>query len=205
MVYGTALQDDYHPAPSNIRRVLMRVGQIRPRVLLFSGGGNDVAGTEFESFLNHRKGGMPAIRKTYVDFMVNTVFRKYYEDLISLVKAVSPKTKIVAHGYGHTIPTGNGVKFIFRTWAGPWLLPALAKKRITDLAHQNEIVFTLLDEFNDLLAELTAKNINFRYVDLRTVINPYTDWVNELHLKNSAYSLAADEIDKIIKTIELEP
>lgn len=201
MIYGCAVDDNYTPAADTIGRVLMRIGELKPRVFLFSGGGNDVAGDEFASYLNHKSSGLPDLRNTYVSFMVNTVFRQYYEDLIAKVAATSPETYIVTHGYGHTIPTGKGVKLVFHTWAGPWLLPALAMKRITDPTRQNEIVAFLIDALNDLLKDLAGKHDRFKHIDLRPVIDPYKDWVNELHLRNSAYARAADEIDRVIKSI----
>jgi uncharacterized coiled-coil protein SlyX len=201
MVYGNAVGDDYQPAPSSIDQVLMRIGQLQPPVFLFSAGGNDVAGDEFESYLNHRDSGRPHLREDFLDFMVGTIFRGCYETLIRKVEEVSPNTYIVTHGYGHTLPTGKGVSFLFHTWVGPWLLPALAKKRITDLEEQKQIVNRLINALNDLLADLTRSFQRFIYVDLRPLLDPYTDWVNELHLKNSAYARAADEIDRVIRAL----
>ena len=204
MIFGSAVDGDYAPAASTIGRVLERIGEVKPRVFLFSGGGNDVAGDEFISFLNHRDSGLSDVREEYVEFMVEKVFRKCYEALISKVAATSPATYIVTHGYGHSLPTGKGVKFIFKTWAGPWLLPALAMKRITDPIRQKEIVAILIDALNGMLLDLSNKNEKFKYVDLRPILDPYTDWVNELHLRNSAYSRAAEKIDSVITTLPLD-
>lgn len=201
MIFGTKCNEDCTPESSSIYRVLKRVGQIRPRVLLFSGGGNDVAGDEFGSFLNHSESGLSLLREEYVDYMMNTVFRAYYKSLIEKVKAVSPNTYIVTHGYGHTIPTGKGVRFLFRDWVGPWLLPALAQKRIEEPTRRFELVRTMIDTFNDLLKNLAQEHPSFIYVDLRRIIDPQSDWVNELHLRNSAFARAADEIHVAITNL----
>ena len=129
MIYGTEINNQFDRVSPTIERVLRRLGKIKPKVFLFSGGGNDVAGEEFESYLNHKESGLEILRSSFINRMINVVFRKYFEDLIRKVKDVSPTTIIVVHGYGHAVPTGKGVNILFFNFAGPWLKPALAKKR----------------------------------------------------------------------------
>src|SRR5262245_52015362 len=54
MVYGTRLPTLFDDATPTIEPLIARIAQVKPRVFLFSGGGNDVAGDEFFSFLNHQ-------------------------------------------------------------------------------------------------------------------------------------------------------
>jgi len=203
MIYGTGIDNRFQRVRPTIDTVLRRLGQLRPKALLFSGGGNDVAGEGFESYLNHKSSGLAPVREEFVQNIINEVFRKYYVDLIAKVSAVSPDTHIVVHGYGHTIPTGKGVNFLFIRFVGPWLKPALAKKGIFDENEQRLAVIHLIDTFNDMLADL-AKNHpsnKFHHVDLRKVIDPNNDWVNELHLRNSAFARVAGLIDAKIQSI----
>lgn len=201
MVYGTAITRDHERAPATIRRVLRRVEQVKPRVFLFSGGGNDVAGDEFESYLNHAATGLPPVRVTHAKAMINNVFRKCLTDLIEKIRAVSPETHIVMHGYGHSIPDGRGVNFLFIRWTGPWLLPALARKRWFAADVQRRAVAFMIDSYNDMLALLDQDHDKFHYVDLRPLIVPERDWVNELHLKNSAFARAAQKIHETIAAL----
>jgi lysophospholipase L1-like esterase len=201
MIYGTEIDSYFDRISPTIERVLKKIKALQPKVFLFSGGGNDIAGEEFASFLNHKSSGLPPLREDYVDTMVNTVFRKYFEDLISRVEAVSPATYIVTHGYGHTIPTGKGVTFLIFTFVGPWIRPALAKKGIFDKAEQRETVARMIDAYNNMLHQLAESNDSFIYVDLRHEIDPEDDWVNELHLKNSAYARVTDKIHKAISEL----
>lgn len=201
MIYGTELNSRFHRPSPQIRKVLNRIGLLKPKVFLFSGGGNDVAGDEFESYLNHKESGLPAFRDAYFDNMVNVVFRKYYEDLIEKVAAVSPKTYIVTHGYGRTLPTGEGVDILFITFMGPWLLPALAKKGIDGETERREISFKVIDGFNAMLKDLADRYDRFQYVDLRDMIDPVSDWANELHLKNSAYARVSERIHGLIQAL----
>lgn len=199
MIYGTEINSRYERVSPSIRLVLARLAELKPKIFLFSGGGNDVAGDEFESYLNHVDSGLPAVRRDYVEFMMS-VFKKYYDDLIHKVAVVSPNTHIVTHGYGHTAPTGRGVDIVF-TWSGPWLRPALARKGILDPTQQRQIVFDMINKFNALLADLSRRHPKFHHVDLRTMLNPDQDWENELHLRNAAYARVAQKINGVIKGI----
>jgi len=201
MIYGTGINRKFQRTPPSIDVVLRRLAEVKPKVFLFSGGGNDVAGDEFESYLNHKLSGLTVLRKDFLGQMINVIFRKYYEDLIQKVAAVSPDTYIVTHGYGHTAPTGEGVDFLVFTFAGPWLRPALARKGVFDSVEMRKTVFAVLDAFNDLLADVAAKNAKFRYVDLRKMLDADNDWANELHLRNSAYARVADRIHKEIQLL----
>ncbi len=201
MIYGTGINRKFQRTPPSIDMVLKRLGEVKPKVFLFSGGGNDVAGDEFESYLNHKLSGLAVLRQDFLGQMINVIFRKYYEDLIQKVAAVSPDTHIITHGYGRTVPTGVGVDFLVFTFAGPWLRPALAKKGIFDTVEQRKTAFAVIDAFNDMLADVAAQNARFHCVDLRKMIDPDNDWVNELHLHNSAYARVADRIHREIQSL----
>jgi hypothetical protein len=133
--------------------------------------------------------------------MVNKVFRKYFEDLITKVAEVSPDTHILVHGYGRTVPTGEGVDVLVFTFAGPWLLPALVRKRILDPNEQRQSVFTGIDMYNDMLKVVSLNHPKFKYIDLRDMLSPDTDWVNELHLHNSAYARVAQRFHDTIQQL----
>jgi hypothetical protein len=201
MIYGTGINKSFERISSPIDIVLRRIHELKPKVFLFSGGGNDVVGEEFESYLNHRNSGLPVLREQLANDMISHVFRKYLEDLIYKIEAASPQTLIVAHGYGHTAPTGKGVDFFIFRWAGPWLKPALVKKGIFEINEQRTAVFAMVDKYNEMLKELARQYRSFRYIDLRNMIDPDRDWVNELHLRNSAYARVAKRIHEEIQAL----
>lgn len=113
MIFGTGVTKHFQREVPQIYTILRRIEQTKPKVFLFSGGGNDVAGDEFKSFLNHSLSGLLPFRIEYAEEIINHVFRKYFEGLISAVAQRSPNTHIVTHGYGHTLPTGVGVDLLF--------------------------------------------------------------------------------------------
>lgn len=198
MIYGNGFNHNYQRTKPSIGKVLKELGKLKPKVFLFSGGGNDIAGDGFGSFLNHNESNLPDMREVYLEYMINVVFKKYFEDLIEKVSIVSPQTNILAHGYGYTYPTGKGVSFLFFTFTGPWLLPALAMKGIYDPIKQRAAVNRMIDSYNEMLIGLEKESSKFHHIDLRNVLDPANDWANELHLKNSAYAKAADEIHEFI-------
>jgi len=140
MIYGTGINRSFQRITPSIDKVLRKIGQMKPKVFLFSGGGNDISGDEFPSYLNHNNSGLPVLRDDYINNMINIVFKKYFEDLIAKVSAISPDTNILVHGYGHTIPTGKGVGIFSFNFAGPWLRPALAMKGIFVLPHKKKLL-----------------------------------------------------------------
>lgn len=201
MIYGVGVDEDFNRTAPSINKVLRKIGTIQPLVFLFSGGGNDIVGDEFGSFLNHQESGLENLRFEYADHLVNVVFKKYFEDLIEKVQFVSKDTHIVVHGYGYTVPTGKGVGIFSIDFAGPWLLPALSRKGIFHPPTQLDIVCALLDKYNEMLAVIDSNHEKFHHVDLRNKIDSSEDWTNELHLKNSAYAKVADEINNIIRRL----
>ena len=201
MIYGTEYGSGFSPKPCQFQLVLEAVARLEPKAFLFSGGGNDIAGSEFEAYLDHAGAQRPdCLRHTYVTHMFE-YFETMLQDMINRVQAASPKTTIIMHGYAPPLPSGRGVQFFGFKFAGPWLRPALAKKRITDFAKGAAIVARLINLYNDMLSRLAAGNSHFLYVDLRPLVDPQEDWVNELHLRNSAYARVADKIAGVINSL----
>lgn len=60
----------------------------------------------------------------------------------------------------------------------------------------------MIDKYNEMLKGLAKQHNNFYHVDLRDMLDPDRDWVNELHLSNSAYARVAERIHNIIQTMK---
>lgn len=210
MLYGSEYDRDWKRLPCEHPEVLEAIENERPRFFIFSGCGNDIAGDEFASYLNHKdskEGKNDLLRTEYSNYMINTVFRNGFEEMINSVLAASPNTKILIHGYGYAVPTGKGVLNVFgKQIGGPWLKPALVSKGITSNIEQWDLVKRQVDTFNEMLASLSQdikyKN-NVIHIDLRKTIQP-TDWVNELHLTRDGYNKAARLFDKAMRA-EMTP
>jgi len=199
MVYGSKVwpRRGYRAIPSRLNEVVADLKRTKARALVFSGGGNDIAGAEFAQFLEHQQTGLQVFRRGHAMHMIEVVFHKIMGDLIERVTAASPRVRIFTHGYGYPVPDGRGIGVaIGLSFIGPWLRPALAAKRIDAATEGTAIVRELIDMLNGMLASLELAHENFHYVDLRGLIGAGRgSWVNELHVKSSVCAAIAAALD----------
>jgi hypothetical protein len=192
MILGTELGPGFRRRPSPLDRTVAELKRLRSRVLLLSGGGNDVAGDAFASYLNHADSGLPILRRRVVDDAM-AYFRRLLESLLGRLDREAPGVHVFAHGYAYPVPDGRPVvrvPVVGWTFHGPWLRPALASRNVPAEQHR-DLVRTLIDRFNGMLAEVeSASGGRFHHVDLRDLVTE-DDWVNELHLSSRAYARAA--------------
>lgn len=147
--------------------------------ILFSGGGNDLAGDQFRLWLRDARvvgnDGAQALDEARVADVLGVV-EAAYTDLFRARDAVAPGTPIFGHAYDFAIPTGEGVCCI-----GPWLKPGLDDRGWPDIAAGTAIVKALLQRFDALLAKLETDAANhFVYVRTQGALQP-GQWANELH------------------------
>jgi hypothetical protein len=164
----------------------------KPDVLLFSAGGNDIAGPELLTFVAERTEPFSAEKALATDALADCFARMKtaYKRLIDARNEVAPECLIVTHGYGRAIPTGKGAHYLGFS-AGPWLKPFLVAKKYVDVNEQQAIVDTLIGRFNVMLDEFaSAADSLLVKVDLSGVISD-GDWSNELHPTRHGFENAA--------------
>ncbi|MBM4108841.1 MAG: hypothetical protein FJ255_08540 [Phycisphaerae bacterium] len=192
MVLGTRFGPGFRRRPAPLDLTLAEMKRLRSRFLLFSGGGNDVAGDEFASFLNHADSGLPILRERALDDAM-AYFRRLFEGLLRRVGDEVGDAHVFAHGYAYPVPDGRGVvrvPVLGWTFWGPWLRPALTAKNVPR-DHHRGLVRELIDRFNAMLGEVErGSGGRFHAVDLRDLVSD-ADWANELHLKPAAYGRVA--------------
>lgn len=207
LVYGTRFDPGrgYRALPSRFGDVLADLRKHRARVLLFSGGGNDVAGEEFAQFLEHAGADLGTLRRAHARHVIGVLFGRVLSDMVERATRAAPGVQVFSHGYGYPHPDGRGVGLgIGLSFIGPWLRPALAAKRIDAETEGASIVRELIDMFNDTLAQVARDHANFHYIDLRGVIGESPRaWVNELHVRNSVYGAVAGVFaERIERTVD---
>lgn len=201
MIYGTRFDKSYLPEKSQFEKTIELIHKHQPKFLLFSGGGNDIAGAELEAFLNHASSGLEPLRISHLDYILNEVFTKIFEVLITEASNAAPGIQIFLHGYGYTIPDGRAVARVADfNFIGPWLRPAFAKKRIDQLTKAREIIRIMIDKFNDMLVAIALQYPNVHYIDLRPIIQD-EDWANELHLTVKGYAKVAQEFTRQVNEV----
>lgn len=149
--------------------------------ILFSGGGNDLAGEQFRLWLKDASAvsGDPCqgLHTERVNDILGVV-QAAYQDLISardkIAKAQNRAIPIFAHSYDFGIPNGKGV-----CGAGPWLKPGLDDRGWGDTAGR-AIVKQLLTRFAELLDLLKGQAKDFYHVKTQGTLSD-AQWANELH------------------------
>ena len=225
---GDRLEDMAHePAQvDKLARLIERVGARggRPRAILLSGGGNDIAGSEFAILLNHASSGLPRLNATVAAGVIDERLRAAMASLIGVVTRLSEvhfgqRVRVVVHGYDHAIPDGRG--YLGGTWVlpGPWLEPGFRRKgyvtgerrkRVAALGANASAVRELIDRHNAMLErlvrDLAAEGVDHvRYVDLRGTLSNrlparyLEDWNDELHPTRAGFELVADKIARAIE------
>lgn len=180
---GHLLEDMAHTQLDGVVRLIRRR---RPRFLLLSGGGNDIAGAELAMLVNHRESRLARrgerLRSDVVDYVFERVFRDAYRRVIETCSDAArdagvERFDILGHGYAHPFADGRPAYWIF----GPWLRPALERRGYHDENERNELVRDLIDRMNALQESLAAEYGHFHHLDLRPHLNRRRDWADELH------------------------
>ncbi len=166
--------------------------------LLFSGGGNDIAGDQFCLWLVEFVAGTSPAAGVDTQRLADMlgVVQAAYVDLIKIRDAIIPDCVIFLHAYDFAQPTGQGVCGL-----GPWLKPSLDLRGWTDFAAAAQIVKEVLQAFDKVLADLEQQHKNVVYVRTQGTLSPTTDWANELHPTEQGFNkIAAVFLQALRKT-----
>ena len=207
---GDTLEDMAHD-PGQVERLTrafekVQQRDLKPRAILLSGGGNDIAGDEFAMLINHANSGLPVLNTTVADGVIRERLRTAMASLVGVVTRLSEshfgeRARVVLHGYDYPIPDGRG--WLGGAWLlpGPWLEPGFRRKghaaekaqdRNGVLEANARVLRDLIDRYNVMLSGLvsdlaSAGLAHVRYVDLRGTLSAAlpsgykVDWGNELH------------------------
>ena len=146
----------------------------KPDAILFSGGGDDIAGDQFCIFLNYASDGASGLNQTRFEKVLGMVEASYL-DLFAFRDRYAPGVPVIAHSYDFAIPNGA-----HPACAGPWLLPSLQYCNWSVL-QGTAIVRDALTQFDAMLKNLAGIAQN-RFVLAETQGTLAAgDWANELH------------------------
>ena len=203
LVYGPdeLFRSDPGQGKTRLTRVVEKLREQRFDAFLFSGGGNDIAGDEFYSFINHAASELENPNRNVLDGVVHGTFRKAYEDMIEVLLAETQRQgiqlPIFVHGYDYPWPDGRGA--IALGIVGPWFEKSFREKGFPvsgpgdpDLLRRRQIVAEFIDALNTMLDQLQTKYAGkvFKVHLLGTLPNR-SDWANELHPTNDGFAALA--------------
>jgi len=192
--------DTIHNMEATSAKVADAVVAESPMCVLLSAGGNDVVEQSFINrlFIEHDSQLTPrqhldaGVWQSKID-QLSTDYLKFMDDL-------GEHAPIIAHGYDYMVPTTKGAKFDGFRVSGPWILPAMIAKDITDTTLQRAIIKEMINDFNDILSTMQTKfPLHFMYIDLRNTFAD-TDWLNEIHLKRAGFKVVAQAFIDAIDT-----
>ena len=187
MAFSDGQLDDFSRCVSKVLR-----GGVRPRAILLSGGGNDVAGEEFPILLNHATSSSPGLNNSVLTGVIDERLSDAYVTILTAITEVCRQQigtliPIVVHGYDYPVADGRGFWGGWGPLPGPWLEPGFRKKGYASMAYRAQVCVQLIDRFNQMLARIAGKGpfAHVRHLDLRNTLArgaTYKDWwANELH------------------------
>lgn len=164
----------------------------KPDAILFSAGGNDIAGDQFCIFLDFNDGHAPGLNKNRFAKALGMV-EACYLDLFALRDRVAPGVPIFGHCYDFPIPNGAHPSCV-----GPWLKPSLDFCNWT-VAKGTVIVHDALAAFRDVVKRLADDpHNNFHLVDTQGTLK-LADWANELHPDPAGFKKIAQKFADALK------
>ena len=193
-----------------VEELIYRIRVKKPQAVLLSGGGNDVAGPEFFSFLNNALSKLKNPNENVLEGVLQETFVKAYEDLIDIITAKAQQMgytlPIFVHGYDYPWPDGRGCTIL--NLVGPWFDDAFNKKNYpyggdeAKLKVRYNILKVFMDGLNDMMAGLEKKYSGVvHYIDLRGTLRSKNDWANELHPKREGFGMMASKINLALRMV----
>ncbi len=164
----------------------------KPDAILFSGGGNDIAGDQFCIFLDYAGVSATGLDATRFQEALGMV-EASYRDLFAFRDRFAPDVPIFGHCYDFAIPNGA-----HPVCTGPWLKPSLNFCGY-DLVQGTAIVYQALLDFQNLLASLATPTNNFILIQTQGTLHP-ADWANELHPYPHGFGMIAEKFVDALRT-----
>lgn len=163
-----------------------------PDAILFSGGGNDVAGSQFCIFVDFVGSGTSGLNTARFQGVLDMV-QASYRDLFAFRDKYAPAVPIVGHCYDFPVPDGR-----HPLCAGPWLQPSLTYSG-WNVAQGTAILHEALQSFREMLRSLASDPTNnFIMVDTQGTLTA-EDWANELHPFSAGFRKLAEKFLNTLK------
>jgi len=164
----------------------------KPDAMLFSGGGNDIAGDQFCIFLDYATAGSGLNSTRFKDAL--DMVQASYLDLFAFRDRYAPNVSIFGHCYDFPIPNG-----VHPVCAGPWLQPSLNYTG-SNVTQGTAILRQALTAFQTMLKGLESNPSNqFFLVDTLGILVT-DDWANELHPHPSGFRKIASKFVNALRS-----
>jgi len=160
--------------------------------------------------VNQIVNGRRYLNKGYYRWLVSLKleYKILFESLKKLDEERFKSLMIITQGYDYSIPSFKekfGKSMFSKN--GQWLKEPLMMKGITDPKIQQDIVMTLIFDFNEMIIELGKEFDNIYHIDIRGFTNFLENkdgkkhgkyWFDEIHPKSNVYKKISDSYQALI-------
>jgi lysophospholipase L1-like esterase len=166
-------------------------------LLLFSGGGNDIVGSnDFERFIRPFKSGFSprdCLRIRRLSRKIKQIGLAYQE-LLDIRDHYSPSTLVMTHTYDYPFASLKGANFL----GGLISTKGWMKRFMDEIAIPDVLQTGVIRELMDMMAaeslKIAAARPGFIVADTRgTLLNKH-DWENEIHPDEKGFRAIADKM-----------
>lgn len=209
MAYGADTSEFGDRDVSNMTQLgetLFAIEEHCPRIVILSGGGNDIAGPEFVQLLKHAEAPEPGINQKVLEGLLDS-FDEAYEVMLAAIEdkldELQLRADIILHGYDLPFPNGKGVGLGPVNFVGPWFHESFSTRGypISVLHRRREILGVFMTQFNERLDALAKNRQRVHHLNLRNTLPDEDLWANELHPKNIGFKLIARKFDEFIQDL----
>ena len=187
MVYGTEYNRDFSRNPIPFGTLISTVSREKPAAVLFSAGGNDIAGDDLAGYLNHRDSGRPPLQQDHLLDVIHGFAKAAYERAATEIWKVAPEALFVTHGYGHRSPTAGGVQLPSGTASSARGSAPRSRRKTSSRSSARDHEEDHRRVQRDARGRRDPPGCPVRVHRPRGSITD-ADWVNELHLSSAATS-----------------
>ncbi|RCR71546.1 caspase family protein [Larkinella punicea] len=164
------------------------IDEQNPAFFLISGGGNDILGDQFRTFLKANPDMSEPPGQNPRRFLNDKVFaeldalRDLYKAMFGHLKIYKPNLQILVHGYDYVIP----LQVTNKGWLGRYMIEIGINRQEDRFA----TIQFILDEFNSRIKTVAEAFENVSYLDLRKTVRP-DQWYDEIHPNSDGYQQVA--------------
>ena len=179
------------------------------KLILFSGGGNDIVGKrDMLALLNPYQEGYSAqqcINSQQFENKLNAIMLAF-EALLELRNRHTPNAKVIVHSYDIAKPSAEGASFFWGLIkTKPWISPYLIERGIPESLHLSIVEILLVAFKNKLYAftQLPQNKNNIYMVDTQGILRPgnKADWLNEIHPSEDGFKKITKPIYEQMKLL----
>ena len=164
------------------------IDRLKPTFFLLSGGGNDILGDQFRTYLNDNPDMNGPAGENPRRFLKDELFaeldslRDVYETVFGLLQTNHPDLHILVHGYDYIIP----LSVTNKGWLGRYMI----EKGINRQEDRQAVISLILNEFNRRMQSVAALFPNVSYINALNTVRPH-QWYDEIHPDGAGFQQVA--------------